>query len=68
MVYHIEITTWGLVWTPGRIYSMKPTTGLLAPGAHQVFIVKCLPTDVKAYKHNVKLKLNDMEKNTKVCW
>ena len=46
------------------IYSMKPTTGLLPPGSHQVFIVKCLPTDVKTYKHNVRLRLNDMEKNT----
>lgn len=48
-----------------RIYTMKPTSGLLPPGQHQVFIVKCLPKEVTMYKHKITLCMNDMEKNAR---
>ena len=46
------------------IYSVKPTKGLVWPTQHQVFVMKILPTEVKAYKHILKLRLNDAEKHT----
>ncbi|XP_013412505.1 cilia- and flagella-associated protein 65-like [Lingula anatina] len=46
------------------VYSMKPTKGLLTT-EHQMFVVRMLPKEVKTYKQELKLCLNDAEKNTK---
>ena len=46
-----------------RIFNLKPTKGLVLPSAHQLCVVKCLPTAIKTYKYSQKLHLNAVEKN-----
>ena len=47
------------------IYSVKPAKALIK-GDSMTFIVKCSPTEVKTYKHNLLFRLNDNEKYNKV--
>jgi hypothetical protein len=47
-----------------RVFTLKPSTGLLVPGQHQVFSVRCLPKEISTFKHRIALHLNAMEKNT----
>ena len=48
-----------------RIFSMKPTKGVLTE-AHQLFVVKVLPTAVSAYNTALRLRLNEDPDNTQV--
>ena len=49
------------------VYSLKPNKGLLSPSEHQLFVVKCQPSEVKTYKNTLQLRLNYLDKNTQVC-
>lgn len=49
---------------PNNIYSVKPAKALIK-GDSMTFIVKCSPTEVKTYKHNLLFRLNDNEKYNK---
>ncbi|KAJ8320586.1 hypothetical protein KUTeg_002173 [Tegillarca granosa] len=45
-------------------YAVKPVKALMK-GQHQIFVVKITPNEVKTYKHDLVLKLNDNEKYNK---
>ena len=46
---------------------MKPTRGLLAPSANQIFVLKFRPaSEKKTYKDTLKLRLNEVDKHTQV--
>ena len=51
-----------------RVFTVKPTKGLLSPSQHQIFVMKILPKHVKNYKHLLKLKLNASDKHTQVIY
>ena len=51
-----------------RIFSLKPTKGIVEPQHHKVFVVKIEPKEVKTYKHKLVLNLNDAKKNTQVIY
>ena len=49
-----------------RIFSMKPTKGMIPPSSHQLFVMKLLPKEVKTYRHILKMKLNAADKHAEV--
>ncbi|XP_076088229.1 cilia- and flagella-associated protein 65-like isoform X2 [Mytilus galloprovincialis] len=49
---------------PNNVYSVKPAKALMK-GEMMTFVVKCTPAEVRTYKHNLMLRLNDNEKYNK---
>ncbi|XP_060587307.1 cilia- and flagella-associated protein 65-like isoform X2 [Ruditapes philippinarum] len=49
---------------PSKIFSIKPAKALMK-GQRQIYVVKISPSEVKTYKHKMKMRLNDNNKYDK---